>query len=78
MVSMLFEHFVLSSISRFLGATDNQIDFKAGLSTDWCSLHFCWSKLRHTLLPMVHLCMLCFWMSRKHSIECYKWNYLRN
>jgi len=33
-VSKLFEHFVLTSISPFLGTADNQFGFKAGHSTD--------------------------------------------
>jgi len=33
-VSKLLEHFILSSISPFLGTTDNQFGFKAGHSTD--------------------------------------------
>jgi len=45
-VSKLLEHFILSSISPFLGTTDNQYGFKAGHSTDHCT--FCWSKLLHT------------------------------
>ena len=36
-VSKLLEHFILTSISRFLGTTDNQFDFKAGHSTDQCT-----------------------------------------
>jgi len=35
-VSKLLEHFILSSISPFLGTTDNQFGFKAGYSTDQC------------------------------------------
>jgi len=35
-VSKLLEHFILSSISLFLGTTDNQFGFKAGHSTDQC------------------------------------------
>ena len=37
MVSKLLEHFILSSISLFLGTTDNQFGFKAGHSTDQCT-----------------------------------------
>jgi len=36
-VSKLLEHFILSSISPFLGTTDNQFGFKAGHSTDQCT-----------------------------------------
>jgi len=36
-VSKLLEHFILSSISPFLGTTDNQYGFKAGHSTDHCT-----------------------------------------
>jgi len=32
--SKLLEHFILSSISPFLGTTDNEFGFKAGHSTD--------------------------------------------
>jgi len=35
-VSKLLEHFILSSISPFLGTTDNQFGFKAGHSTNKC------------------------------------------
>ena len=38
MVSKLLEHFILSNISPFLGTTDNQFGFKAGHSTDQCSI----------------------------------------
>ena len=33
----LLEHFISSSISPFLGTTDNQFGFKAGHSTDQCT-----------------------------------------
>ena len=36
-VSKLLEHFILSSISPFLGTTGNQFGFKAGHSTDQCT-----------------------------------------
>jgi len=36
-VSKLLAHFILSSISPFLGTTDNQFGFKAGHSTDQCT-----------------------------------------
>ena len=36
-VSKLLEHFILSSISPFLGTTDNQFGFKAGHSIDQCT-----------------------------------------
>jgi len=36
-VSKLLEHFILSSISPFLGTTDDQFGFKAGHSTDQCT-----------------------------------------
>jgi len=36
-VSKLLEHFILSSISHFLGTTDNQFGFKVGHSTDQCT-----------------------------------------
>ena len=36
-VSKLLEHFILSSISPFLGTTDNQFGFKTGHSTDQCT-----------------------------------------
>jgi len=37
LVSKLLEHFMSSSISPFLGTTDNQFGFKAGHSTDQCT-----------------------------------------
>ena len=37
-VSKLLEHFRLSNISPFLGTTDNQFVFRAGHSTDQCTL----------------------------------------
>jgi len=37
-VSKLLEQFILSSISPFLGTTDNQFAFKAGHSTDQCTV----------------------------------------
>ena len=37
-VSKLLEHFILSNISSFLVTTDNQFGFKAGHSTDQCTL----------------------------------------
>ena len=36
-VSKLLEQFILSSISPFLGTTDNQFGFKAVHSTDQCT-----------------------------------------
>jgi len=36
-VSKLLEHFILSSISTFLGNPDNQFGFKAGHGTDQCT-----------------------------------------
>jgi len=36
-VSKLLEHFTLSSMSPFLGTTDNQFGFKAGHGTDQCT-----------------------------------------
>jgi len=38
-VSKLLEHFILSSISLFLGTTDNQFGFKAGHGL--INVHFC-------------------------------------
>ena len=35
-VSKLLEQFILSTISPFLGTTDNQFGFKAGHGTDQC------------------------------------------
>jgi len=36
-VSKVLEYFILSSISPFIGTTDNQFGFKAGNGTDQCS-----------------------------------------
>ena len=36
-MSKLFEHYILSCISPFLGTTDNQFGFKAGHGTDQCT-----------------------------------------
>ena len=57
-VSKLLEHFILPSISPFLGTTDNQFGFKAGHSTDQCT--FLLKQTASYFATMVHLCMLCF------------------
>jgi len=36
-VSKRHEHFILSSISTFLGTTDNHFGFKAGRGADQCT-----------------------------------------
>ena len=36
-MSKLFEHYILSCISPFLGTTDNQFGFKVGHGTDQCT-----------------------------------------
>jgi len=61
-VSQLSEHFILSSISLFLGTTDNQFGFKAGhTSTDpHAFLLKQTASYFVTHMILVHLCMLCF------------------
>ena len=68
-VSKLLEHFILSNISPLLDTTDNQFGFKAGHSTDQCT--FLLKQTASNFVTMVHRCMLCFLMPRKHSIEYY-------
>jgi len=49
---------IQSSISLFLGDTDNQFGFKTGDSTDQCK--FLLKQTSSYFVTMVHLRMLCF------------------
>jgi len=62
-VSKLLEHFILSSISPFVGSTENQFGFKAGHNTDQCTF-LC--KLSSVLQKMC-------WQSSSQQQGRYTW-----
>ena len=57
-VSKLLEHFILFSISPFLGSTGNQFGCKTGHGTDQCTFLLKQSASCSASSPMVHQCML--------------------
>jgi len=48
-VSKLLEHFILSSISPFLGPQTINLVLRLDIVGLLINVHFCWSKLLHTL-----------------------------
>jgi len=66
-VSKLFEHFMLSSISPFLGNTDSQFSFKAGHGTDQRTFLLKQTASYFVIHPSSVRAV--FFMPRKHSLE---------